>query len=84
MSKVILAFTFLIKFGVARLGEGSEGRVVEVPFVTPNIALIVEVLVKPMVLVSIPSIRILLLSETSLLIPMCHIQYFGNMTAAVF
>lgn len=66
--------------------EGGNGRwVVEVPFVTPSIASIVEV--KPMVLVSIPSVRILPLSKTSLLIPICHIQYFGrtgNMTAAMF
>lgn len=59
----------------------------EVPFVTPSIPSIVEVLVKPMVFVSIPSVKILPLSKTSWLIPICHIQYFGrtgNMTAATF
>lgn len=58
-----------------------------VPFVTPSIAWVGEVCFKPMALFNIPLIRVLLLSKTSLLTPMCHIQYPGrtdNMTTAMF
>lgn len=64
----------------------GEGTVI-MSFVTPSIVWVGEVRDKPVALFTILLIRVLLLSKTSLLTPMCHIQYSGrtdNMTIVIF